>query len=436
MMNVPQTQATLAKMPDAQLQQYAAMHKADPYMMSLAMTEFNRRKEMRAGAQAQGGAQPQPKVVDQEIASMGQAPEAAGIAQLPTPGVASMAGGGIVSFADGGDSGAYSAGYWEPEPGNDYGYKSKEKAAPAAKEEAPPRVFVKGQGWVDPETITQQFKGKDKDTSRVTLPSGYPATVSPTPLPPQKADDFDRGLMGIVSRANKGTPVQPQSLEEKDAEIRSAAEKDPQYQKYMEMLQGERGSKEEDRARAKQLAWLQAGLGTLAGTSQHAMVNIGAGGEKGIKTLMDVTKEDDAARRDNTKAQMGAMNAQREQYTRLSDQVARERIAQGQQDIAKEHLNLQALIAKQNKTPTEIQIIERSMRDPAFAAQYEKILGLRATLGYGPKGEAATHAAYLKTLLPGEKPTPEGYQDFLMAFGASGGGGGMPEGVTVKRVGP
>jgi len=47
---------SLALMPDAALQQYAQMHKDDPYVMSLALSESNRRKKIRAAQQAQGGA--------------------------------------------------------------------------------------------------------------------------------------------------------------------------------------------------------------------------------------------------------------------------------------------------------------------------------------------------------------------------------------------
>lgn len=107
MIDVNKITSTLAKLPDAQLQQYAQMHKADPYIMALAMTESNRRKEMRSAGQGAQGVQEQPKVVDQEIAGMAprpapqQLPEEQGIGQLPA-GNMNFADGGIVAFADGG----------------------------------------------------------------------------------------------------------------------------------------------------------------------------------------------------------------------------------------------------------------------------------------------------------------------------------------------
>jgi hypothetical protein len=124
MINVNQITAQLARMPDNMLQQYAAMHKADPYTLSLALSESNRRKELRQGAQMQQ--QPQPKVVDQEVAQMGapaappqgmpqgmppqQLPEDVGIGQLPAPNMQRMAEGGIVAFEEGGEVPGYAGG--------------------------------------------------------------------------------------------------------------------------------------------------------------------------------------------------------------------------------------------------------------------------------------------------------------------------------------
>ena len=68
MINVNQITSQLARMPDQALQKYAQMHKNDPYIMALAMSESNRRKDMRSGAQM--NAPQQPKIVDQAIQSM------------------------------------------------------------------------------------------------------------------------------------------------------------------------------------------------------------------------------------------------------------------------------------------------------------------------------------------------------------------------------
>jgi hypothetical protein len=100
MINVENISSKLALMPDGALKQYAEMHKDDPYTFSLALSESNRRKQMRSQAPQVA---PQPKVVDQELADMEMRkalPEDTGIARLPIN--MNMASGGIVAFNDGG----------------------------------------------------------------------------------------------------------------------------------------------------------------------------------------------------------------------------------------------------------------------------------------------------------------------------------------------
>jgi hypothetical protein len=102
MINVNQITSTLRSMPDRALQQYAMMHKGDPYILSLAISESNQRKQLRMAGQGQAGAMPQPKVADTAIAGMAQQqpPENQGIAQIPTPNMQGMADGGIAGYED------------------------------------------------------------------------------------------------------------------------------------------------------------------------------------------------------------------------------------------------------------------------------------------------------------------------------------------------
>lgn len=93
----------LAAMPDQALQSYAAMHKEDPYIMALAVSESNRRKAARASQAPQ--VQPEPTVADEEIAEMDSAAaDMGGIAALPAPNMEMMAAadGGIVGGMDDG----------------------------------------------------------------------------------------------------------------------------------------------------------------------------------------------------------------------------------------------------------------------------------------------------------------------------------------------
>ena len=128
--NVNQITTDLRMMGDQQLQQYAAMHKNDPYILPMAIAESNSRKALRAAKQAQEGGQPQGKVADQAIASMNapppqmapqgmpsqgmppqggppmaqqRLPEQQGIGALPVKNMQNMADGGIAGYADGGE---------------------------------------------------------------------------------------------------------------------------------------------------------------------------------------------------------------------------------------------------------------------------------------------------------------------------------------------
>lgn len=101
--NVDLITQTLAKLqPDSELQKYAAMHKNDPYILSLATAESNRRKALRLGAQRNVGQMP--KVADAAIAGMApmaaQLPEEQGIGALPAPNMQRMADGGIAGYDD------------------------------------------------------------------------------------------------------------------------------------------------------------------------------------------------------------------------------------------------------------------------------------------------------------------------------------------------
>jgi hypothetical protein len=98
--NAEKLTSQMAMLPDAALRQMAMMHKSDPYILPLIISEDGRRKQMRQAAQAQMGGMPQPKVADTALAQMGQLPEEQGIGSLPAPNMQRMADGGIAGYED------------------------------------------------------------------------------------------------------------------------------------------------------------------------------------------------------------------------------------------------------------------------------------------------------------------------------------------------
>ncbi len=98
--NAEKLTSQMAMLPDQALKQMAMMHKNDPYILPLIISEDGRRKQMRQAAQAQMGGMPQPKVADAALAQMGALPEEQGIGQLPAPNMQRMADGGIAGYGD------------------------------------------------------------------------------------------------------------------------------------------------------------------------------------------------------------------------------------------------------------------------------------------------------------------------------------------------
>jgi len=94
--------STLRFMDDRALQQYAALHKNDPYIFPLAFQESQNRQRLRMQQQAAQAMQPQPKVTEQALAQMAPQPmpETQGIGALPARNMQQMADGGIAGYDD------------------------------------------------------------------------------------------------------------------------------------------------------------------------------------------------------------------------------------------------------------------------------------------------------------------------------------------------
>ena len=124
MLNIKTLKDTLSGMDLQGLQDYARVNKNDPYIVSMALSMANTLKKIDTAKKGQAGMQPQPKVVDQQIAQMvapppqqmaaapqqQMLPEDTGIGQLPAQNMQNMAEGGIVAFEDGGSVPGYADG--------------------------------------------------------------------------------------------------------------------------------------------------------------------------------------------------------------------------------------------------------------------------------------------------------------------------------------
>ena len=299
--NVMQITSTLRGMSDQQLQQYAAMHKSDPFVFPLAFQESQTRQQMRAGSLAQRSGQKPPPVVDQDLQQMtptpitggagqaitgghGQAinalPEDQGIGAIPAQNLQGMADGGIAGYADGGQQpGMFNYAQMAPavDLHPDIGVTSRNMANGGLADVK----RYKDEGLVNRKGGSSVYQPiTDKEINAIT--GSYA---------PSSAEELATQRSAIMNPMN--------------------AEMEEAYKPYTEKM----AQREADLAGRKegniQNALLAAGLGMMAGTSPHAFANIGKGGLEGLQTYTAAQKADQAAQEALDRSNMLLMQAQR-----------------------------------------------------------------------------------------------------------------------------
>jgi hypothetical protein len=389
MINVNEITAKLARLPDAALQQYAQMHKDDPYMVSLAISESNRRKAVRQAGQSQGMA-PQGSVVDQMIS---------GIAALPAENMQSvgMADGGIVAFAEGGRPSRGPTVYdsmidprrrrrerelemlrstdygipglptpvqladlgmgfpTQPEPGYDSSIEGRERRVggqgldivtdvkPASlKEDTPSEkpkegsvstresLKVSGPASVQPARTIEELYRDLKKTRELVRGTDKPEEDEIRKRISDLSAAQKEGLAALIEKDEAMRPKEP-ALAEREKKLREAEERAP-----------------EDRQQAISEALVMAGLGMLAGESPYAGVNIGKGAIQGMQ---------------NYQASMKDLKAAAEKREELLDKIelGRRAEAQGDADRAFKYGQL-ALKADQDLEQAHIKFLTEDLK--------------------------------------------------------------------------
>lgn len=429
MLNVNQLTAELSRMPDHELQQYAAMHKTDPYTVSLALSEANRRKLMRNGSNMQQG-QP-PKVVDQAVASMApqELPEDVGIAQLPAENIQGMASGGIVAFEEGGEVPRMFDGGVPPRP------VQRMPGDPAAAnwdrlygaEYAPdgtPKIS-KQQYIMDPATKSYVLN-PDYVAPKPTVPAAptAPTTTQTSPLVnkeqgvvdkaiEQKRKEDEAAAAGRTLPAEPGLPSLNAAIKQYEGTVyKNAPDKEAMQKEFAAIdkpvVDAMRAGVEKEAARLKTdkeqdfyMALIQGGLAAAAGDSPNALQNIAKGFSTGAASYKEALKDFRKATQENTKAEMelaryeatgkkDALKAYNEQIAKRDD-----RFAQGVAGIVQQNMASSATLgaAKMNR---------ESMTDYRNASQVETIRkNIDAKLGDDPKYkfDAAARAAEVERRL-------------------------------------
>lgn len=449
MLHVEQITSELARLPDNALQRYAMMHKDDPYVLSLAMSESNRRKEMRSGAHMQP--QPQPTVAQQAIAGMapqpampqGQPmlPEQVGIGALPAPNIQRMAGGGIIGgmddpttdgqleynnepvlrMADGGvaeedyDASPLPSMAWEPkgesaisrfvkwagrnvERDPETGEVVRKTETPAEKPVAdfvPAEHIPASQMMYNPPAATNApaaptVKPPAPAPARVAAPA--PAAIAPTPqLTPEKV------MSGVQALLGSGEPAQ--TIEERLAAKAKYLGEDPTAVQMARLDKlSEAAAKEKDEARG--IALLKAGLGMMASRSPYAMVGIGEGAQAGLADYSAALKDLKAAERERDKMRM---DLERAAYARkdgdwdkaeAATEKAKDRDERRKEHIASAYTSIMG-VGMQGETSRDVANIHGlyGLRSAQISAAAHDPLALYRVLG---KGDPAVGYAIAK----------------------------------------
>jgi hypothetical protein len=286
----------------AQMAEQAANMQAMQKPMPPSVTERN----ISINAQAEAPQmQPQPQMM--AMAQPQMPPMDAGVASLPLPEDAySMAGGGIVAFQEGGETEGLGDTFFGSEQ-MQYVYPDTRTRAEKERDYAYERYFK------DQQKMRDVFSGKEildrnlaekrigpegaralqaQDRARPPLPAAAPAIRPSTPpaaaAPKSKAaaapQEPELDYTGF--RAKYGLDIEDPAMAEIRAKLATMG-----------------GESKLDRAHARDMALLQAGLGMMAGTSPYALANIGAGGMKGAEAYASSIKDIKAAEKDLFKMQ-------------------------------------------------------------------------------------------------------------------------------------
>ena len=315
----------LRMMDDRALQQYAAMHKSDPYVFPLAFQESQNRQKLRMSGQARMAGQEQPKVAD--AALMAMTPEAQGISSLPAPNMQRMADGGIAGYGDDEEQGMATGGM-----GGMFNFAQRSE----------PVVRMSGGGHIPryqgvaiedggDGSMVDEFKGVDDqiiaNMERQKLLGAFDDYSAYTPKPKKgskaakKLEEEAKKEVKKEEPAKKPelpalTPYTPKTTAQARAEADKIAapelaEIKESYKPFAEQFAQDRSRIEGREKNAVSDALIRAGLATMAGKSQFALQNIGEGGLQGLNAYQEAQKANEASRRALTQSEMLMSQAQR-----------------------------------------------------------------------------------------------------------------------------
>ena len=323
----------LRMMDDRALQQYAAMHKSDPYVFPLAFQESQNRQRVRMSGQAQMGGQEMPKVNDAALMAMApqaapqQAPQGQGISNLPAPNMQRMADGGIAGYEDD-EEGMATGGM-----GGMFNFAQQSEPVVRMSGGGVPRYQGVSLEDGGDGSMVDEFKGVDDQIAanmeRQRLYGAFDdySAYIPKPKKGSKAakkleDDAKKEESAKKEELAKkpALPALPTYTPKTAEQIKAASETmaAPELAKIQESYKpfAEQFAQDRSRIDAREKNMLsdlliRGGLKTMAGKSQFAMQNIGEGGLEALNVYQETQKTNEASRRALTQSEMLMGQAQR-----------------------------------------------------------------------------------------------------------------------------
>lgn len=390
---------SLAQLPQQQL---IAMSQQGRIPADVLPIILNEKAQMaQAAANAQAMQQPmQPSVIEQAMAINAQAeaprmqpqmmesPTDAGVASLPVPeemySDEGYAGGGIVAFDEGGLTKTFSNNRPVLSATDLNMFMPETQYAPVGRD------------------LSRDFK--DTDTG-VDLP---PVAAAPRAAAPRPAARPETGIAAI--------PAKESMLDRRRRMLEQMGVTDT-TEEELAALEKNKGKLADDKFDALRMSLIRAGLGMAAGTSPYALTNIAKGGIEGFDTYEQSIKQ---------------IKAEEKEYGKLARDLRKEANALKRSDVDKalalenqaELLDLEKQKLKYTrqaaeKTPAEIQLIERIQKDPEFAKAYARAQQIKAQ----PKSKLELQKEYTDNLaiLKRQYPTFEDYERAMQ-----GGSGAVP----------
>jgi hypothetical protein len=376
---------SLAQLPQQQL---IAMSQQGRIPADVLPIILNEKAQMaQAAANMQAMQQPmQPSVIEQAMAINAQAeapqmmapqmaPMDSGVATLPVPDSMygnEYAGGGIVAFDNGGLAGTF------------------DMFMPETQYESAGRDLSRDFKDTDVGVDLSQFA---RPVAPAVRPAAAPAAPEPKAVAKESMLDRRRRLLEQLGVTD--------TTEEELAE-----------------LDKNKGKLGDERAEAFRMALIKAGLSMAAGTSPYALTNIAKGGIEGFESYDQSIKR---------------IKTEEKEYAKLARDLRKEANAVKRSDVDKaltlenqaELLDLEREKLKYtrqaaNKTPAEIQLIERYAKDRGinFSQAMREISGLKAE----PKSRDAALKEWTESFRLQNK-YPE-FEDFYNSTRGGGGGGG------------